>query len=88
MIIAIEKYKGVYIVYIDESKDERKDALDGGNWQEFPDRGINYNTDVRITSILDTTFRSREKIGERLAYYGYNSHRFKRSMHTMLEAKE
>jgi hypothetical protein len=68
MIIAKEKYKGVCIVYIDESKDRGNSVLDGGNLQEFPDRSINCNTDLTITSILDPTFGSREKMGERRAY--------------------
>ena len=68
MIIAKEKYKDTCIVYIDESEDKGNSVLSGGNWQEFPDRSINGNTDLVITSILDTTFRSRQRIGERLAY--------------------
>lgn len=68
MIIAKEKYKDSYIIYIDEGIDEGNHVLNGGNWQEFSDRSTCCDDDLILISILDTTSRSRQRIGERLAF--------------------
>jgi hypothetical protein len=59
MIIATEKYKDSYIVYIDESKQDV--------WVNFRPLYFDESSDILISSLFDYSFRP-QRLGERLAY--------------------
>ena len=56
MIITKEKYKNIYIVYIDESIPNQFES----HWQTYPDE----DTSILMTNIFDFTLR-RPRLGER-----------------------